>query len=89
MMANRTAGGQCLEGIAVFNTPDQDLLHCVHAEAMDIVLQNNRILRLGNTVDNIGNDLRGLFCVCSLHATGITAADIPVVRLADTDKSFG
>ena len=75
-MGGGAAGRQRQEGIAVCQPPDDNLFHCRNAEALNVMLQDDRNIVAAHTVDNVLGDLVGIGCF-----TGIAAADIPVLIL--------
>ena len=68
---------QGFKGIAVTQTPGDDPLHSVHAEASGIVLQHHGIGAVADALDHIFKHL-----VCRSCPAGIIGIHVPIEILA-------
>ena len=64
---------QAFKGIAVIQSPDDDVLHRVHAEIVDVMLQNHGDPVLADASRHVIEYRLCLFC-----AAGVVAVHIPV-----------
>ena len=73
MMGTWAGGIQRQETVAILNTPDQDLLHCVHTESFNIMLKNDGNTSAGTAIDYIFKNF-----LCSFSTACVIAVHIPV-----------
>ena len=67
---------QSQECVAVFQTPDQNLLHSLHAGLINIVLQHHKLGALGPVLDTGDYIFRNL--ITGFCAAGIVAVHMPI-----------